>query len=180
MKFNKLKKDDICSETQFYTVSKIVGDKVQLRNDSGTDIVVDNKYAEACLNSADQFTSEEKITMTEAAAKFIASTGVAITVNFNKQVKEADVVKEIMEAYSSSTPKEIESKVKKSIKSALTGIERVMRGRHYGSMNELGRIQFIDMEEPRDSAKDYDPRMRLVDPRTINWFICRGVKYVVK
>lgn len=180
MNFKNLKVSEILSETQFYTVVKIQGDKVQIKNDAGTNIVVDKNYVESCLTSATQYDKEETLNMTEAAAKFIAHTGVAITVNFNTKVKEPDVVKEIMEAYSSSTPKEIEAKVKKAVKNAMTGTERTMSGRHYGNMNELGRIQFTDMEVVADKSKSYDARLRLVDPRTINWFISRGIKYTIK
>lgn len=179
-KFSKLKPGDICSETQYYTVVKTSGDKVQIKNDNGTDIVVDRGYVESCLKSANQFTSEKNVNMTEAAAIFLNSSRMAITVNFNKQVKEADVVKEIMEAYASSTPKEIEAKVKKSVKSALTGVERTIVGRHYGELNDLGRVQFVDMETERTSGKDYDTRLRLVDPRTINFMIVNGIKYTIK
>ncbi len=110
---------------------------------------------------------------------FIGNPGVAITVNFNKQVKDADVVKEVMDAYSGSTPKVFEVALKKAVKSALTGVERTMIGRHYGDMNEFGRVNFIDMEETRTPGS-YDNRLRQVDPRGLNWFICRGIKYTVK
>lgn len=180
MKFKNLKKDEVLSEQQFYKVVKTSGDKVQLRNDNNEMIVVDSKYVESCLISANQYTSEKTVNKTEAAAIFLSQAGVAITVNFNKQVKEADVVKEIMSTYEGSAPKVFEAAVKKAIKSALTGTERTMVGRHYGDMNELGRVQFIDMEEEKATGKDYDSRQRQVDPRSINWFISRGVKYIVK
>lgn len=180
MEFKHLKKGDVLSETQFYTVEAIKDGKVQLKNDQGTNIVVDKNYAESCLLSANQFTKEVTVTKTDAAAKFLANPDVAITVNFNKQVKEADVVKEIMETYTNSSPKEFETKLKKSIKTGLTGEARTMIGRHNGELNDLGRVNFIDMEEKRDASKDYDTRTRLVDPRGINWFIVKGIKYTVK
>lgn len=180
MKFKSLKTGEVLSEQQFYKVVKTSGDKVQLKNDNGEMIVVDSNYAEKCLTSANQHTSEKTVNKTEAAAIFLSQAGVAITVNFNKQVKEADVVKEIMSTYEGSAPKVFEAAVKKAIKSALTGTERTMVGRHYGDMNELGRVQFIDMEEEKTPGKDYDSRQRQVDPRSINWFISRGVKYTVK
>ncbi len=179
-KFDKLSKGKICSEVQFYRVEKVVGDKVQLMNDKNDPIVVDKKYVESCLQSADQFTSEKKVTMTEAATLFLENSNVALMVSFNKKVKPEDVVKEIMEAYSSSTPKEIENKVKKAVKEALNGVERIMSGRHYGTINDLGRVNFVDMEETITPGKDYDSRLKQVDPRTINFFIARGIKYTVK
>ena len=180
MKFKALKEGEVLSEQQFYRVEKIAGDKVQLRNDDGEPIVVDSKYVERCLHSAIQFSEEKVLTKTEVAAQFIAHAGVAVTVNFNKQVKEADVAKEIQEAYESSTPKEFTTKMKKSVKKALESEERTMTGRHYGSVNEFGRVHFIDMEEKKVEGKDYDSRIRQVDPRGINWFISRGTKYIVK
>lgn len=181
MNFKKLTVKEVLSETQFYSVEKIEGDRVQLKNDEGKMIVVDKAYVEGCLTSALQVEKEETMSRTEVSAIFQTCAAVAVTVNFNKQVKEADVAKEIQEAYENSTPKEFATKMKKSIKKALEGEERTMTGRHYGKMNELGRIQFIDMKTgPRDESKDYDTRMRLVDPRTINWFICRGIKYIAK
>lgn len=177
--FSKLKKGEVLSEQQFYTVEVIKGDKVQLRNDFGDPIVVTKDYAEKLLTSASQFSKEEKVTKTEAAAMFIGNPGIAITVNFNKQVKEADVVKEVMDAYSGTAPKVFEAALKKAIKKALTGVERTMVGRHYGDMNEFGRINFVDMEEKKTPG-GYDTRLRQVDPRGINWFICKGVKYTVK
>ena len=177
MIFNKLKPGQVLSETQFYTVEKVKGNEVQLKTDSGEDVVVDKGYIEQCVNSAEQFSQSKKITRTEAAAMFLANSNIAMTVNFNKQVKELDIVKEITEAYQNSTPKEFETKVKKAIKKSLDGEERTMVGRHYGNQDEFGRVQFIDMNLPREKGKNYDTRMRLVDPRTINWFIVNGVKY---
>lgn len=178
--FPKLRQGEVLSEQQFYTVKKIVGNKVQLENDNKENIVVTSDYAESCLISAAQFKEEKAVTKTEAASIFLSQAGTAITVNFNKQVKEADVVKDIMTTYESSTPKVFETAVKKAVKDALVGTERTMVGRHYGELNELGRVQFIDMEEQKAAGKDYDSRLRQVDPRSINWFISRGVKYTVK
>ena len=54
----------IYSETQFYTEVKRAGDKVQLVNQTGTNIVVPVEYLDT-IQSADQFSSEEKKTQTE-------------------------------------------------------------------------------------------------------------------
>jgi hypothetical protein len=179
-KFKSLKVGDKLSESQYYTVVKISSDRVQLKNDLDEDIVVGGSYVEKCLIAADQFTETKKVSKTEAAQIFLSSPSVAMTVNFNKQVKEADVVKELMEAYEGSTVKTMEQAIKKSVKSALAGEERTMVGRHEGSVDEFGRIHFTDMEIEKTPGKDFDSRHRLVDPRTINWLIVRNVKYIVK
>lgn len=178
--FKQLKKGEVLSETQFYTVEKIAGDKVQLTNDFGQPIVVNSDYVNALLTSAVQVTESKNVTRTELATLFLTNPYVAMEANFNKQVKALEVVKEIMKAYESSTPKEMETAVKKTVKQALEGEERIIRGRHTGHKDEFGRVTFIDMEIPNEKKGDYDSRSRLVDPRTLNSLIIRGIKYVAK
>ena len=47
-------------------------------------------------------------------------------------------------------------------------------------MNNFGRVDFVDMEIQKDFSLSYDNRFRQVDPRTIEWLIVNGIKYVVK
>lgn len=180
IKYNKIKQNEIFSEHQFYKVVKIEPNSLTLKPDSGDEITVDRGYAETFLTSGEQFSTEQTINKTEAAALFVANPYVALTVCFNKLVKAADIEKEIFDAYETSTPKEFTDAVKAAVKRSLSGEVRVMNGFHYGKMDELGRIQFIDMKLERDLRKDYDTRQRLVDPRTINYIILRDVKYIVK
>jgi hypothetical protein len=120
------------------------------------------------------------------AALFLSSIGVAMTVNFNTQVKEKDAVEQLVEIYPNKGGKmaseaDYKKRVASIISSVITGKERTMVGRHYGSVNEFGRVSFIDMEVEKDTSKpEYDSRTRQVDPRTINWMIIRGVKYKTK
>lgn len=178
-KFEKIKEGNVFSEVQFYVVEKIKGDKAQLRNDHGENIVIDRSYAEKCLISADQFDEEKTITKTEAANILLGAANTAITVNFNKQIKSADVEKEIVEAYEGSTPKTFAAAVKKAVKRGLEGEERTIKGRHFGELNELGRLNFIDMEIKKGDGA-YDARIRQVDPRQINFMVIKGIKYTVK
>lgn len=184
-KFVNLKEGEKLSETQYYSVVKVRGDKVQLKPDAGEDIVVDRAYVESFLTSAAQYTEEKEINKTEAATLFISSVGVVLTVNYNTQVKEKDALDQIKAIYPNKGGKMMSEadyikKAKSIIDSVITGKERTMIGRHYGSVNELGRVSFIDMEEKKDDTKPYDTRTRQVDPRTINWMIIRGVKYKIK
>jgi len=185
-KFRDLKVGEKLSETQYYSVVKIVGDKVQLKADNGEDIVLNKGYVENLLTSSTQFEREEAITKTDAAALFLASPGVVMTVNFNTQVKEKDAIEQLRDIYPNKGGKmtseaDYTKKVKEIISSVITGKERTMVGRHYGSQNEFGRVSFIDMEVDKDPSKpDYDSRTRQVDPRTINWMIIRSVKYKIK
>lgn len=183
--FSKLKVGSKLSETQYYEVSKLGNSEVHLRNDLGEDIIVDSKYAEKCLISADQFTNEKNMSRTDITNLFLSSTNVVLTVNYNKQVKEDEVKKQLYALYPNKGGKilsesEYKQKIAATITEALVGEERTMVGRHYGSQDEFGRVHFIDMEQTKDTSKDYDTRQRLVDPRTINWLILKGVKYKVK
>ncbi len=178
--FKKVTKGTKFSETQYYTVNKVVGGQVELENEAGEAIVVDKGYVENCLVSADQYTKEETVNKTTATEIFVGNPGVVMSVSYQKQVKEADVLAEIKGAYENSTPKEIEAKLKKAIKTALNGTERLIVGRHNGAQDGFGRYHFTDMEIPKDASKTYDVRQRLVDPRGINWIIVKGVKYTVK
>lgn len=178
--FKNLKVGDKLSETQFYIVDKIVGNQVQLRPDKGETIVVDAGYAENFLTSASEFTTTQNITRTEAVELVRNHPFTAMTINYNKQAKEADIVKEIQDAYDNSTPKEFSTKIKAAVKKSANGEERTIVGRHYNTYDGFGRLSFIDMDIAQDASKSYDVRNRLVDPRTINWLILKGVKYVTK
>mgnify|MGYP003402466670 FL=1 len=187
VKFKNLTTKTKLSETQFYSVEQIKGDKVQLKNDFGELIVVDKPYVEKLLVASDQAETTKQMSRTDIINLFLTSTNVICTVNFNKKVDEKEVKKELVALYPNTGGKiiskaDFEKAIAKSLKDALTGEERTMVGRHYGRTDEFGRIKFIDMEAPGgyDSVKDSDSRQRVVDPRTINWIILRGVKYEVK
>mgnify|MGYP001619705887 CR=1 FL=1 len=172
--FKKVTTKTKFSETAYYSVEKIVGDKIQLKNNNGDNIVVDKGYVEKCLVCADQFSKIKQITQTEIAQLFLSSPNVVFTVVFNKQVQEKDVVLELMEAYKNSTPGEIEKSFKKSVKNALQGVERQLIGYHSGNQDQFGRISCIDMEI------SVGHNVRLVDPRTISSLIILGTQYKVK
>lgn len=178
--FSKLKVGVKLSETQFYNVDKIVGDKVQLTPEGGESVIFDKSYVEKYLDSSDEYTKEEKITKTELTALYLGSSNIVHTVCFSKQVKEADVLKEILEAHQNSAPKDVEKNFKATIKKAIQGEERILRGFHKGGQDEFGRIHVTDLDIAKDPSKSYDVRQRLVDPRTISWLIVKGTKYIVK
>lgn len=178
--FEDLKTGDKLSETQYYSVVKKSGNKVQLKNGLDQDIVVDKAYVQDCLTSANQFEKEEKLNRTDLAALFLKSSNVALTVSFNKKVKDTDVVKEIMDAYEGSTPKTIETAIKKAVKKGMNGEERVLVGYHTGVQDDFGRVSAVDMNIVKDPTKEYNSALRLVDPRELNYLILKGVKYTVK
>lgn len=187
-KFKDLKAGEKLSEVQYYSVQSVNtrAKTAMLVTDAGDEIEIDQKYIETNMASSGQFASEKEVTRTEAAALFLASPGIVMTVNYNTQVREKDALTAMEAIYPNKGGKmlseaDYKKKAKEIIASVIIGKERTMIGRHYGSVNEFGRVSFIDMEIIKDATKpDYDSRTRQVDPRTINWMIIKGVKYTVK
>lgn len=182
-KYDKLTVGEKLSETTYYHVAKIdkTTKRVQLTTDQGTNVVVDAAYVDGLMTSASQVEKEESMTRTEIAELILSNKNIVMTVNFNKQVKEADVVKEVIEAQQNSTPREFEKKVKAAVKGVLAGVERTLVGYHSSGKDEFGRVHFIDMNlERKISSTGYDSRLRQVDPRTVNWVILKGVKYIAR
>jgi len=175
-----IKKGQILSESQFYIVDSVTASSIIVVDDDDNKIELSKTYADTVLSSAHDFDKEEKLTKTELAELFMANASVAMTVCFFKQIKESDVTAEIIKAYEGSTVKTMEAAIKKAVKRGLEGEERVMIGRHYGAFDDFGRIHFVDMEVAKDASKTYDTRMRLVDPRTIQYIIVNNVKYKLK
>src|ERR1041385_3215477 len=141
--FEKLKEGDKLSETQYYSVVQIVNNKVQLMNDHDRElVVVDKTYVENYITTANQFESTEEITRTDAAAKFIATPWTVMTVNFNKQVDEKVAKEQLYELYANKGGKmlseaDYKKKVNSVLKSVITGEERTMVGRHFGSKDDF-------------------------------------------
>lgn len=181
-KFQNLKVGDVLSETQYYEVVKTDGNRVQLLNDEGENIVVNDQYVDHSLASSDQFDETKKVTKTELAEIFLGAGRTAMTVQYNKQVDPKDVQVGITGIYDNigmgMTKEAFGKEVKKALN--LKGEERIMVGRHYGTKDVNGRVHFIDMKAERKAGKTYDTRQRLVDPRTINYVIVGNVKYQVK
>jgi hypothetical protein len=185
--FSKLKKGSKLSETQFYSVTDIRPGEIDAVNDLGEEITLSEEYVEGLLVSADQYNETKQMSRTEIINLFMSSTNVACTANYNKKVDEKEVLKQLNALYPNAGGKilskaDYEAAVKKNLADALEGEERTIVGRHYGRLDDYGRLKFIDMQAKGgyDDVKDYDTRTRLVDPRTINWIIVRGVKYEVK
>ena len=186
----ELKAGSILSETSFYKVQKIKEDHIVVLDDMGNEIRLGKLYVDKVLSSADYFESEEKINKTAMAELFINSPRIAMTVAFFKKDKEKTKkayeteVKEAIDKVQNAKVSEVEGLLKNLIENPISkvipGELRVMKGRHYGNIDELGRVHFIDMEIEKESGKDYDSRMRQVDPRTIMYLIINNIKYSLK
>lgn len=180
----------ILSETSFYVVKEVQQTKVIVNDDFGHEITLGKPYVQQITISADHFESEEKKTMTELADIFINNPRMALTVAYitkttEKTKKEFEAekltkIKEIQSAPIGKVEALLNNLIENPITKEIPGKLRVMKGRHYGNMDDLGRVHFIDMEIKRDTTKDYDTRSRQVDPRTIQYLIVNKVKYILK
>ena len=190
MKTDQIKKGSVLSETSFYVVKEVKPSEIIVKDEFDNEIKIGKPYVEKVLNCADYFETEEKKTMTELAEIFISSPRIAMTIAFYKkdtpktkkayEAEKASKVTEIQNASLANAAKLIEDLIENPISKVIPGELRVMRGRHYGHVDELGRVHFIDMELPKEAGKDYDTRKREVDPRTIQWLIVNKVKYTLK
>ena len=190
MKTNQLKKGSILSETSFFVVEKVERDNVTVIDDFGNEVSIGNEYVEKVLSSADIFDKEEKKSMTELADIFINSPRIAMTVAFfkkdtaktktayNKEV--ASAIEKVQNAKVSEVEGLLRNLIENPISRVIPGELRVMKGRHYGKVDDLGRVHFVDMEQDKGNKSDYDARMRQVDPRTIQYLIVSGTKYTLK
>lgn len=190
-RLSDLKRGDRLSETQYYEVLGVVPGlrpSIDVVNERGMRMNITGKIVEEGMYSASQFTTEVQVTKTELAELLGTAGDAILTVHFCKQLKEKDVVSEILTAATSlfgSKPiatalKDLGRTVRSSVKKGLKGEGRTLVGYRIGSEPLLGRTHMIDVEIENDTSKSYDPRMRLVDHRTLEWIILRGVKYIVK
>lgn len=180
----------ILSETSFYVVKRLEPGKVIVNDDFGNEITIGQPYVEQLLVSADHYASEEKKTMTELAEIFKASARIAMTVAYitkdtpktkkDYEAEKSSKIDQIQRASLSTAAGLLESLIDNPISKVIPGKLRIMKGRHYGNMDDLGRVHFIDMEINRDTTKDYDTRSRQVDPRTIQYLVINKVKYILK
>lgn len=180
----KIEKGQIFTEFQSYKVLEAQGNKVTVENENGDKIGLPTQYVEQLLFSADYFETEEKLTMTELAEKFTSSSRIAMSVAFykaNKKKTQKAVkaekeawAKEVVELFNEKGKSAVEEYASKPVLDYIPGELRVMKGYHYGTMNELGRINFID----RECTDAHN--IRQVDPRTIQYLIVNKVKYSLK
>lgn len=184
-----IKTGSILSETSFYVVKSVNSKYTTVQDDLGNELNISNDYVEKILNSADAFETVEEKTMTQLAELFINNPRVAMTVAFFKKdvPKTKTALKAEKEAmvtrFSNAKVSEIESLVQHFIDNPITSVIpgelRVMKGRHYGEIDDLGRIQFVDMELNKGTSGT-DARLRQVDTRSIQYLIVNKVKYTLK
>lgn len=175
-----LKTGDIISEHQYYKVLRPsldpnYGPGTTVENERGEQITINNKILAEGSYSAHQFDAIEYLSKTQIAQQLLALGSDVFEVSFNKQPQ----AKDINEAISNLNKGRIISTLdmKEAIIKVYNGQTRILRGYKIGSEPEFGRIKVVDLEV-KFLRKDLG--YRLVDLRDINYYICKGVKYIVK
>lgn len=179
MKVKNLKAGSKFSRHSFGEIVNIEASTVTVVNEQGYKWSVTHDVVEKEFDFSDYVSETKKVSQTELSEILLENRATVMTVNFNKKVDEKAIVDKILELYPNKSGKLLsesafKEKVKESISELTRGEERTMIGYHRGSIDNNGRLSFTDME-----VKDEHNR-RLVDPRTLNYIIVRGVKYIAK
>ena len=170
----KLKAGDHWSRNSYGKVVAVHHDEIVVENDQGTCWAIDPPLFEGEFNTADQFTDTQKITRTDMVKKIVSSARVVMTIFFRKKPEHKTLVDAVEDLMSQRQPLSRRA-LSKKLKEATAGEERTMVGRHYGTTDEFGRIQFLDVEGSGSGTG-----LKTVDPRTVEWCIIENVRYEVK
>ncbi len=141
-----------------------------VKNEEGKEWQITGDIVAEEFFTPDQYDDAFELTRTELFEELLKQQRIVMTVFFTKKPDHKKLVltvEKLMEGDQPCNKRELS----KILKEATTGEERTMIGRHYGAIDEFGRLQFVDME---------NKGLRLVDPRTVEWFIAGNIKYVLK
>ena len=174
--FTQIKVGDNLSEVQYYSVTKVLEDELELTNERGYPIIVAKDIVEEGMYSAQQYKKEQKVTRTELCELLEGAGDTVFTVNFHKKIREEDILEAVLSSLKEQelTSPQAKKQLKAVVKQALQGEERTLIGYLLETEPKMGRSQVIDLEAQGDH------RTRLVDHRTINWIILKNIKYVQK
>lgn len=171
----ELEVGDHWSRNSYGKVVAVTHDEVVVENEQGTRWALDSALFEAEFTAADQYATVEKVSRTEMVQKIIGSARVAMTIFFRKKPEHKDLVDTVESLLSSNAKAPTRRKLSSLLKDATAGAERTMVGRHYGTTDEFGRIQFLDV-----IGASSGPGMKTVDPRTVEWAVIENVRYELK
>lgn len=170
--FGQLKKGDRLSETQYYQVVSIDAKSMRVKNERGFEFTVSREIVEEGMFNACQFTETKKVSKT-AIVNILESTGGAIfTVNFDKKPTDKSVL-DVLKSFTIADFSD-QSRLAHISEKIARGENRTLTGYMISSEPKMGRSKVVDLTKPAPG------NTRLVDHRTLNWLIFKGVKYVTK
>jgi len=151
-------------------VSNVNG-TITVRNSRGEEWTISSQIFENEFIIADYIADGKPVNRSELIEIILNAPRTAMTVTFRKKLDEAGFVKEALAAAKELADIAIsEATFKKRLRAGLEGVQRTMKGFHDRSLDEHGRLRFIDSEADG---------LRLVDLRTVESAIIDGVEYVV-
>jgi len=170
------------TEFQSYIEKSRDGDLVTLTNSNGKDIRINKNYINL-LDSASEFSTTKKVNQTDLIKVLLDNPKTAMTVNYQKvngnkskrayDTERQNKIKEISEASFNKLERLIGDLIDNPILDYIPGEMRTIIGYPTGTSNENGLLNFIDAEADKFPTKQ-------VNPRTIQYVICKGVKYIRK
>jgi len=166
----QLKPGDKLSRISYMEVKSVSYDGIVVANEAGLEWSISNNILQQECHTANQVLETRNVSRTEAIEIFRTIGQAIFTVNFNKQPKLEDVLDKVL---NKGTLKKNET-IKKEVTEGMRGEERTLVGYILKYDVSWGRAMVVDLEQ-----KDKKDRIRQVDQRTINWLICRNVKYIV-
>ena len=179
---SSLQVGEFMSETQYYKVVDIIGDNpnrsVLVENERGMKFSISADIVEEGIFSASQAAEVVELTRTELIEVFKHVGDTVFTVCFNKQ-PAADEINTAIESLNKGKIVSIKE-MKKTVKEAFKGEERVLTGYLISTETGYGRSMVIDLALSRGDNPNWDSRIRQVDHRTLSWLISKNVKYIIK
>ena len=166
-----VKEGDKFSMLRYCTVTEVRADKFTVKTDDDNFWQVDKGIVGNSCFTAHQFNNEVKMTATELAERFEKVGDHVWTVCFHKKV-DPDVVADVLLNVAEDVRQMNQAKRRKLARELLVGEPRIMIGHilnHHPDVN--GRLKVIDLEVGEE---------RLVDPRTLEWFIYQNTKFIKK
>ena len=173
---DKLKAGDKWSRISYGEVVSRDSYQVEVKNERGDVWTLSPELFEAEFSTANQFEKVEEVNQTDLISIVLRNARIVMTIHFRKQPDPKDlrdVVRDLLDDARGGGKSLTDRQLSKKLKEATAGQPRTMVGRHMGSQDERGRIQFTDMEATSIPLK-------VVDPRTVEWAIIGNIKYVLK
>lgn len=195
LKADNLQPGDILSETTYYqvqghNVNGTHGKSVRLTTSTGTTLAVTDSLLEQTSYSSSQFTEEKKLSKTELAQMMSEVGDTVFEVSFQKQPAKEDIQAAIAKTNNGQFLSN--KQIRDNVEEAYKGETRVLRGYLLNIEPLMGRAKVVDLDvrfktneimstpNPEGHTRIGDNGIRLIDLRTLNYLIYKGVKYSLK
>jgi hypothetical protein len=173
-KLADIKTGDKLSVTYYLTVLNKNSDSLDVEDQTGSKFAIRGKdLIEETINTAEQYTETRKISRTELIEVLENAGDTVFTANFNK-LPNAESIAELLGSYSINDFSDTK-KLSKIAKEVMKGEGRNLKGYLLNTEPKMGRSSVIDLEVPKGQHN-----VRLIDHRTLNFLILKGIRYEVK